>query len=169
MSIQLSDVQVGSVVLGMDGKIAVVVKVDVSRPRRPLSVKMKAGGPVYVAHLDDFASVVGQVDMVKFEAPMGLYNYNLTPSNFADVVVEPPKANDLKAGDKIQYKHGGRVVVVEFNGYNWGRPKYPVLYTLNGKRWKGTVEGIVGKVADANQVDQDGQSEADGLAEAAAS
>ena len=147
MSIQLSDVQVGSVVLGMDGKIAVVVKIDQSRPRRPLSVKTKAGGPVYVAHLESFASVVGQVDMVKFEAPMGLQDYNLTPSNLVNVAVEAPKVSDLKPGDKIQYKHGGRVVVAEFIGYNWNRPKYPVLYTLNGKRWKGTVENIVGKAA----------------------
>ena len=169
MSIQLSDVQVGSVVLGMDGKIAVVTKIDLSRPRRPLSVKMKAGGQVYVAHLEDFESVVGQVDMVKFEAPLGLHGYNLTPSNISDVVVGAPKVNDLKPGDKIQYKHGGRVVTAEFNGYNWNRPKYPVLYTLNGKRWKGTVEGIVSKVAVDNQVDSDGQAEADGLAEAAAS
>jgi len=147
VSIQLSDVQVGSVVLGMDGKILVVVKIDKNRPRRPLSVKTKAGGTVYVAHLDDFASVVGQVDMAKFEAPVGAYPCELPPMNLSNVVVEPPKVNDLKPGDKMQYRHGGRVVVVEFIGYNWNRPKYPVLYLLNGKRWKGPVENIVGKAA----------------------
>ena len=148
MSVQLSDLKPGAVVVGQDGKIAVVVSVDLNRPRRPVSVRMKAGGTLYVAGVDMFSAVVGQVDMAKFDgavqaAPMW------TPLSSVESFGLPEniKAMDLKAGDLIRFKHGGKVATVTFNGFNWNRPKYPVSYALNGKQWKGKVEGIVEKAA----------------------
>ena len=150
--LSVSDLEAGSVAVTADGKLAVIVGIAPNRPKNCIKLKMTADGKTYVASPDYFRAVVGSVDLDKFEAAakprerlelasrQSLFGSSLIPENL--------RAMDLKPGDSIRVRHGRKVVVATFGGYNFNRPKYPVSYTINGKPWKGTYQGVVSKVAE---------------------
>lgn len=146
----LNELKPGAVAITNDGKIVVITGHDLNRPRRPIRLKVKAGGTEYISPLDGFKAVVGQVDLDAFNKAAAPLFPSVPPvergSPFPPFGVKPNEdLKDLKVGDLIRVRHGSRVVTATFGGYSWSRPKYPISYTINGKRWKGPMDVIVGK------------------------
>ena len=139
------------------GKIAIVVRHDLNRPRRPICVKTSVNGPEYISAPDRFDAVIGHIDLAEFaklSKPIIPAASEFVPPPpqrepmWGDgVIPETVKALNLKAGDTIRVRHGRGERVATFDGYNYNRPKYPVSYNINGKRWKGPYSTIVSKVA----------------------
>jgi len=145
MNLTLNELKPGAIT--SDGKIAVITGFSPNRQKNPILLSFKPGGTTYVSSVDRFSAVVGNVDLDAYKkagvSPVPLWEPRSSVESFG----LPPivKELDLKAGDLIRLRHGGKVVTATFNGFNWNRPKYPVSYGLNGKSWKGNVAGIVGK------------------------
>jgi len=160
MTLTINDLKVGSLVVGMNGKMGVVVGHELNRPKHPIMYKNSPDGATYIAGADYFKAILGSVDMDAFNnAAIKMPIFPNIPA-FVPASREPLFGTDiehigivpvqiaemkLKSGDQIQVRHGSRVITVEFSGFNWNRPKYPVSYTINGKKWKGPLSVIIGK------------------------
>lgn len=175
MNLTQNELKPGAVAITSDGKIAVITGFSPNRPKNPILLSFKPGGTTYVSSMDRFTAVVGQVDLEAYKkagvSQVPLWN----PLSSVESFGLPPniKAMDLKPGDLIRYRHGGKTVTVSFKGFNWNRPKYPVSYELRGKSWKGQVVNILGKALFGSSAVTppvvDDQAEADGASEAASS
>lgn len=147
MNLTQNELKPGAVAITSDGKIAVITGFSPNRPKNPINLSFKPGGTTYVSSPDCFTAVVGQVDLEAYNkagvSPVPLWNPLSSVESFG--LPDNIKTMDLKPGDLIRYRHGGKVVTVTFKGFNWNRPKYPVSYTINGRPWKGQVKAILGK------------------------
>lgn len=146
----LHSIEVGDVMIDVRGKMVVVTRVELSRPKNPVVYQANPGGGQYIAPASFFKVKIGKVDVEAFKAaaPKPLFGSEtfLPPappaSNFT---LTPVKTmfDDLKVGDEIIVKHGSREVQAIFKGCNLNRPKYPVSYEINGRPWKGTWASVV--------------------------
>lgn len=149
----VDELKAGDLAMCRDGKLAVIMGIT-NRPRNPVTIKMNGRSPDYVCHFDYIQAVIGTVDLAKFQehsvdrraereearAEMNsLFGQSLLPSNI--------KAMELKAGDSIRVRAPMGDEVVTFTGFNLNRPKYPISFTRNGRRFKGSFEMVLGKVA----------------------
>lgn len=148
MSVNLSELKPGVVVVESDGSICVITELRQGSPVYPvLYVRKQVTGTVYKGRPESFKAVIGQVDLgalkgllegVKEERHQG----------FDEPLFDcPENLKGLKVGDAIKVKHGYVVVEAVYGGYSHNRPKYPISYTVNGKRFKGVVAAVVGKAA----------------------
>ena len=147
MSVELKDLVVGSVVIDNRGSIGIVVETN-HTPTYPIIFAVKASGSRYKGRPTDFRAVIGTVDAKAFleacrqsiERSEPLFGENPM------FLPEPLKGMNLKIGDKIKIRHGFSVVNAVYEGYSYSRPKYPVSYTINGKKWKCPAAAVVSKV-----------------------
>ena len=151
MTVELKDIEVGSVVIDCRGAIGIVTEIT-SRPTWPITYALKASGSLYKGKPEIFKAIIGKVDINVFkaasEAPVVSQVFGeFNGTDISLLMPEPLRSMGLKIGDKIKIKHGFTVVEAIFDGYKLSRPKYPISYTINGKRWKGTTSAIVGKAA----------------------
>jgi hypothetical protein len=148
MSVELRDIEVGSVVVDCRGAIGIVTEIT-NRPAWPITYAVKASGSLYKGKPELFKAIIGKVDINAFkaasEAPVVSQVFGGSDPSF--LMPEPLRSMGLKIGDKIKVKHGFDVVEAIFDGFKPSRPKYPISYTMNGRRWKGTTYAIVGKAA----------------------
>jgi hypothetical protein len=134
------EVRTGDVVETVDHKIVVIVGFK-GRTAYPIEFKKTVDGPIYMAKEDHFKTVIGQVDGAKWaEAVVAAGAIPSMPAADMSLV------RSLKVGDSIRIRHGSNsIVVATFKGYNPRRPKFPVSYEINGKPWKGKMEGLLGR------------------------
>jgi hypothetical protein len=151
MSVELKDIEIGSVVIDNRGAIGIVTDIVLNRPTWPIVFAVKASGSLYKGRPDLFKAVIGKVDIAAFKAaskaPADLPERKDMSDIFPGLIPEPLRSMGLKVGDKINVNHGFSVVEAIYDGYKFSRPKYPITYTINGKRWKGAASVVVGKVA----------------------
>jgi hypothetical protein len=150
MPVELKDVEVGSVVIDDRGSIGIVTDIVLSRPKYPITFAIKASGSLYKGNPANFKAVIGKVDIQAFKAASSKPTALSEPLFGFDPMFlpEPLKSLNLKPGDKINVRHGfGKVSEAVYEGYKPSRPKYPISYTIDGKRWKGPISAIVGKAA----------------------
>ena len=145
--VELKDLAVGSVVVDCRGGIGIVMDIT-NRPKYPVTYAVKASGSRYKADPGQFRCVVGKIDVEAFKAAVNTPLFPLVESGLQSMYLpESLKGMNLKVGDKIVVKHGYKTVEAVFEEFIFTRPKYPVTYSINGKRWKGKYESIVSKVA----------------------
>lgn len=148
MSLALNDLKAGQVVLDTVGNVWIVTGIAPNRPVKPVQIVKKAGGTMYVAPVSMFTSIVGTVDLEKFKVSvLPLVPATREPMFGDGTMPENIRALNLKSGDVVTVSHGFKKVTATFTGFNWNRPKYPVSYEINGKKWKGPYTTIVGKAA----------------------
>ena len=149
MSVELKDLEVGSVVVDIRGAIGIVTELKLSNPTYPVIFAVKASGSHYKARPDQFRAVIGKADINAFKGASDKPTERPVSSgtDLSFLMPEPLRSMGLKIGDKIKVKQGFSVVDAIFNGYKASRPKYPISYEINGKRWKGAVSIIVSKAA----------------------
>jgi hypothetical protein len=148
MSVQLEDLKPGVVAIDDRGSICVVTEIHPERPAWPVVFVVKASGSAYKGRADTFKAVVGSVDLNAFtgilkeavEKKVQVQGLDWDP-------FVPESLKGIKIDDVINVTHGSRVVEAVYKGYNSNRPKYPISYTINGKKWKGSLSAVVGKVA----------------------
>jgi len=131
------------------GAICVVTEIRANAPAWPVIFAVKASGAAYKGRPETFKAVVGSVDLAAFKAASGAAGgarEKRSAGTDVDFLV-PTVLKGVKVGDTVRLKHRYEVVEATYLGYNRNRPKYPVTYELNGKRWKGPLEIVVGKVA----------------------
>jgi hypothetical protein len=146
MSVELKDLEVGSIVVDIRGCLAIVLETN-HTPTYPIIFATKASGSRYKGRPTDFRTVIGKADINAFNGASTMSS-TLSVSGGMDLFLpEPLRSMGLKIGDPIKVKHGYAVVNAIFDGYKMSRPKYPVSYIIDGKRWKGMVSAIVGKAA----------------------
>ena len=122
-----------------------MTEVRSDRPAWPVIFALKASGTAYKGRPDMFKAVVGSVDLEAFRGVQEAAREAVV----ADVPLFgcPENLKGLKVGDRINVTHGSKLVEAVYDGYDYRRPKYPVSYTINGRRRKGRAEGVVGKAA----------------------
>ena len=126
------------------GCIGIVLATS-NTPTYPIIFAVKASGSRYKGRPADFKAVIGKADVAAFQAACVASEPIVTcPDIF---LPEPLKSMNLKPGDKIKVRHGGTIVEAIYQGYKFSRPKYPISYTIDGRNWKGTAMGILGKAA----------------------
>lgn len=150
----LSELTPGSLALMKDGRLAIIQRQEPRFPSNPVifSTAGKAAGTAYKGSPDLFEAVVGLVDLAVLQTAFAvLANKNplaKEPSGTDIDILVPEKLKGIKIGDQIRIMGGRGLEVVTYNGYNRGRPRFPVSFTTAvGRRMKGAVEMVVGKVA----------------------
>ena len=145
---QLEQIRVGDVLTTVRGDIVCVTEVK-PESANPIRFQIKVG-KTYLAKTDFFVSKVGTFDPDSLRVAsdnrfgsLGLPKDQQTGSFF---MPQNLKAMGLKVGEEINIRHGGSTRRAVFEGYHASRPKYPISYTINGKRWKGPENCIIGKV-----------------------
>ena len=144
---QLEQIRVGDVLTTVRGDIVCVTEVK-PESANPIRFQIKVG-KTYLAKTDFFVSKVGTFDpeplRVAAEALSGHMGFQQEPRGS---IFLPPelRAMGIKVGDAIYVRHSYSKQPAIFNGYHPKRPKYPISYSINGKRWKGPENCIIGKV-----------------------
>ena len=148
MNVTLEQLKAGSVVVDARGTIGVVMEIRMSNPTYPVIFAVKASGTQYKAKPSDFRAVIGQADLDVFKGVQEASKEAKGQGGmFGLDVGAPGNLKGVKVGESIMVNHGGRVVQAVFERYVWNRPKYPVVYSINGKTWKGPDSVVVGKAA----------------------
>jgi hypothetical protein len=145
---QLAEIQVGDVLTTVRSDIGCVIEVKHSSAN-PIRFQMKVG-KTYQAKPDFFVSKIGTFDPEALKSSLdNRFGSLVQPSSndgLEDFLLPPHlKAMGLKAGDSIQVRHGGRTLTAIYEGFKPSRPKYPISYSINGKKWKGPVTCIMVK------------------------
>jgi hypothetical protein len=146
--ITLADIQVGTIIV-TNGKVAIVDEVNYRRHKNPIAYKNNTEHRGYICGIEQIQAVLGNVSIEKWDASKG-------PSNVVPTVTrldhwampENLQKMGLKPGDVISVSHGRKIVEATFTGYSSSRPKHPVSYSINGKKWKGPGSIIIRKVRD---------------------
>lgn len=142
---QLEQIQVGDVLTTVRGDIACIMNITPGRAN-PISLQMKVG-KTYVAKPDFFVSKVGTFDpdslRVSMDNRFGSLDLPKEPDTGSFFMPPHLKAMGLKAGDEFQVRHGSKTCTAIFEGYHPSRPKYPISYTIRGKKWKGPVTCVM--------------------------
>ena len=151
MGMTLNELVPGTVAITINDDIAVITGHNLSRPKYPISYKVKASPKGYKGRPEDFRVIIGKVDVQAF---LGACEASaVVPAmDWSPYMPEPLKSMNIGVGDVISVRHGHGVVQAVFKGWNPGRPKYPITYDYNGKSWKGVVAAVVGKVAKVEAV-----------------
>lgn len=148
MNVTLEQLKAGSVVIDSRGTIGVVTEIRANNPMYPVIFAVKASGTQYKAKPGDFKAVIGQVDLELFKGVQEASKVvKEKVSMFGLDVGAPGNLKGVKVGEAIMVSHYNKVVQAVFEGYSWNRPKYPVAYSINGKKWKGADSVVVGKAA----------------------
>lgn len=150
----LNELEVGSLALMKDGRLAIVRRQEPRFPSNPViySLAGKAAGTMYKGPVEQFEAVVGLVDLAALQkANAVLANVNplaKEPSGTDIDFFVPEKLKGIKIGDRIQVLGRRGPEVVTYNGYNRHRPRFPVSFTTDsGRRMKCPIETVVCKVA----------------------
>ena len=149
---QLDDIEAGDVLVTVRGDIACVIEVK-AVSANPIRFQMKVG-KTYQAKPDFFASKLGTFAVDALTAAADNPDSGIVQrreqrgSPFL-----PPALREMgiKDGDEISVRHGGSIKRAVFVGYFPKRPKYPISYTLDGKKWKGQESCIIGKAVVSGQ------------------
>lgn len=141
---QLDQIQVGDVLTTVRGDIVCIMNITPGRAN-PISLQMKVG-KTYVAKPDFFVSKIGTFNPDSLKV-MSTDSPQAERQPHSDFFMPPAlKAMGIKVGDEVWGRHGYGEKMAIFEGYNPNRPKYPISYTLNGKKWKGPETCILRKV-----------------------
>ena len=148
---KLHEIQVGDVLITVRRDIACVIEVK-PESANPVRLQIKVG-KTYQAKPDFFVSKVGTFDPSALHVPegdgfgdLGAPQKERRGSPFLPAEL---RAMGIKDGDEVMVRHGHNPQRATFTGYFPERPKYPISYTLNGKKWKGPLACILGKASEA--------------------
>jgi hypothetical protein len=141
--------QVGSVVILVNGDIAVIVDHKPSRPKYPWVYKKTVTGGRYKMAAEFVKAVIGKADV----------------DALSEAQPDASVLNALKVGEPFKMQHGGKAVTATYRGTNPRNKKYPVLYAYRGKTWKGPLGSVIGPAeapaASKKKKAAKGRSEAD--------
>ena len=148
MSVELKDLEVGSIVVDCTDSIGIVLETN-RTPTYPIVYAKKASGSRYKARPSDFKAVIGKGDINAFNGATAASTGRSEATDAFDAMFmpEPLKSMGLKIGDKINIRHGYGTSVAIYGGYKPSRPINPVSFTIDGRRYKGSVSLIISKAA----------------------
>jgi hypothetical protein len=145
--ITLADIRPGTIIV-THGKLAIVEEVSPRRPKNPIAYKNNTDHRGYICGIESVQAVLGDVDLSKWKQGVTPPLPKVTRDD-PWAMPENLKAMDLKPGvSVIVMRHGRGKVQALYTGYSYRRPKYPVSYEVNGKKWKGAASSVVSKVRD---------------------
>lgn len=138
--LSIQELVVGTVAITDKGKIAVIMEHRTANTKYPIIYKTSTNSQTYKACLENFACVVGEVDVEDFKEAC---NATLVPNKKSSI---PEELRDFDIGDMIEILGAsGKKQVAEYRGYNSRRPKNCVSIRMNGKDYKGPLSIVVGK------------------------
>ena len=147
MSVELKDLVRGALVLDLGGNLAVVMGPNPGSRTYPILYKLRARTRGYKGSPMEFQAVVGSVDMAAFEA-LDERDEPAASDWVPPDSLLPDALKGVKPGDAIKVRHGfGKVVDAVYEGYSFHRPKYPLSYSVDGRKWKASLQALVSKAA----------------------
>ena len=135
----------GTIAVTRNGKLAVVTKINLNRPKYPVTYKTGVGHTSYKGSPSEFLVAIGTVDLAKFESAMAV-KAEATMETLPDYLF-PDSLKGLKVGDPIKIRCRGEMVDAEFSGYNPKAPKNSVLFRMGGRDYKCNPNIVVSAMA----------------------
>jgi hypothetical protein len=133
-------IEVGSVIVGVDGKLGIVEKHLPNRPKNPWQIRLKSGGKAYVAGDERFRAVIGKIDIEEWRK---INNSNEAVIREEDKALSPPLFG-VNVGGKIKIRHGMDIVIATYVRWNPRATRTPVIYYYDGKNYRASQSCVLG-------------------------
>ncbi len=144
--VELKDLTPGTIVLGLNGKIAIVTEIKPNNTKYPVIYSYSTDANGYKGNERDFKAILGIGDLDVWNNSKPAPKPRVTGWDEDFLVPQPLKG--IKIGDAIEIGVGTRKEVVTYKGYNSRRKKYPVSYTdSKGREMKCTLSYVLGKAS----------------------
>ena len=133
-----ASIKTGTIIVVLDS-IGIVTGIN-TRPKNKYEYSTKGNHRGYICSLEDIRAILGQGDIEAWTRCAGtpVHKVRCCESKALFGLLK-----DVEPGTNIQVRGRNGIEVVVYNGLSYTRPKYPVSFERNGRKFKGPLSIVV--------------------------